>query len=170
MGRLSRRGRELPCFGTTGHFHAAQVRLDRSERLDGPPDLTTERIAAGVGHGQRVVVADGTVLSLSFDPLGVYRLLALIDDPTEPSAFAAEALGPSATAPSPEHDNLHRTLRVLLDTGMSVAESARLLHFRYNTLRYRITRIESLVGPFTADAQLRLRILLALQVLDMRGV
>lgn len=61
-------------------------------------------------------------------------------------------------------------LRQELDTEMDVAESACLLHFHYNTLRYRIARIEALLGPFTTDAQLRLRILLALQVLEMRGV
>lgn len=74
------------------------------------------------------------------------------------------------TEPSPEHDDLLRTLSVLLDTGMNVAEAARLLHFHYNTLRNCILRIESIVGPFTSDAQLRLRILLALQVQEMRGV
>ncbi|MDI6909362.1 helix-turn-helix domain-containing protein [Nocardioides sp.] len=107
---------------------------------------------------------------LAFDALGVYRLLALVEDPAELSSFAAEALGPLVTELSPEHDDLLRTLRVLLDTGMNVTESARLLHFHYNTLRYQITRIEALIGPFTTDAQLRLRILLALQVLEMRGV
>lgn len=116
----------------------------------------------------RKVSGDGTVLS--FDALGVYRLLALVDDPAELSSFAAETLGRLVTEPSPEHDDLLRTLSVLLDTGMNVAEAARMLHFHYNTLRNRITRIEAIVGPFTSDAQLRLRILLALQVLEMRGV
>ena len=116
----------------------------------------------------RKVGGAGTVLA--FDDLGVYRLLALIDDPAELASFTAEALGPLVTDPTPERDDLLHTLKVVLDTGMNVAESARILHFHYNTLRYRIGRIEALVGPFTSDADLRLRILLALRIHEMRGV
>jgi purine catabolism regulator len=104
-----------------------------------------------------------------FDSLGVHRLLSLVSDPEELRSFAAEVLRGLA-ADTTEAIDLRNTLQVLLDTNCNVAETARSLHFHYNTLRYRIGKLESIVGPFTADADLRLDIALALRVVHMRGL
>ena len=101
-----------------------------------------------------------------FDDLGVFRLLSLIKDADELDRFVRETLKDLAPGPgaSDEAATLRATLQVLLDTNLNVAEAARVLHFHYNTLRYRIGKIERIVGAFTADPTLRLDLALALRV------
>ncbi|WP_336205707.1 PucR family transcriptional regulator [Nonomuraea sp. LPB2021202275-12-8] len=105
-----------------------------------------------------------------FDQLGVYRLLSLVNDTEELHAFVRETLGPLASDADAENPDLRRTLQVLLETNLNVAETARRLHFHYNTLRYRIGKLERLLGNFTDDPHLRLNLTLALHVLRMRGI
>ena len=56
---------------------------------------------------------------------------------------------------------------MLFSTRFNVAESARILHYHYNTMRYRVTKLERMLGGFTADAAAGLRIGVALQILRM---
>ena len=136
-----------------------------------PVSRVVERPAA-FEQARRAVVAGrrlhGPSAVVHFDDLGVFRLLSLIEDPGELDRFVAETLKDLADPASPEAATLRETLQVLLDTNLNVAETARTLHFHYNTLRYRIGKIERAVGPFTSDPHLRLDLALALRVVALR--
>ncbi len=101
-----------------------------------------------------------------FDQLGVHRLIALIPDPEELRAFTRDVLGPLAEATT-EAADLRVTLQVLLDTNFNVAEAARLQFFHYNTMRYRVSKLERLLGPLSSDPHLRLDVAVALRVLEI---
>lgn len=105
-----------------------------------------------------------------FNDLGVFRLLSLVPEGEELRSYVGEVLGPLAWTEDPESVDLRKTLHVLLDTNLNVAEASRQLHFHYNTLRYRIGKLERMLGNFSQDPDLRLNLLLALQVVRMRGV
>lgn len=125
-----------------------------------------EQARTAVRVGRQV---SGTGAVTHFDSLGVYRLLSLVPDPGELASFAAETLR-SLAGNDAEAADLRRTLEVLLETNLNVAETARRLHFHYNTLRYRIAKLERVLGPFTEDPTLRLDLALALRVVAMRGL
>jgi PucR family transcriptional regulator, purine catabolism regulatory protein len=114
--------------------------------------------------GRRVAGPGKTTL---FESLGLFRLLSLIDDADELRTFAADTLGGVLQLEPSERSDLLRTLEVLLETHLNVAEAARIQHFHYNTMRYRIQKLERLIGPFTHDSRLCLQLSVALQILSM---
>ncbi|WP_051425978.1 PucR family transcriptional regulator [Jiangella gansuensis] len=137
--------------------------VDDPERL--PAAYEQARRAVDVGRQM-----NGPGSLAHFDSLGSFRLLSQIEDREELRGFVRETLHGLAAEDDPEMADLRHTLKVLLDTNLNVAEAARQLHFHYNTLRYRITKLERILGPFTADPDLRLDLALALKVLQMRGL
>ena len=139
-------------------------------RVAGTPDLLAaayEQARTSLAVGRRV---HGGGETAHFDALGVFRLLSQVSDEGELRAFVAETLGELGIRADAEAEDLRRTLRALLESNLNVAQTARDLHFHYNTLRYRIGKLERLLGPFCTDPHLRLNVLLALEVLRMRGV
>jgi purine catabolism regulator len=141
--------------------------LGLSRVAAGPGDLSRayEQARTAVRIGRRLL---GPGARATFDQLGAYRLLALIPDGAELRGFVADVLG-ELDNETDEAADLRHTLETLLDTNLNVAESARRLHFHYNTLRYRIEKLERMVGPFTTNAALRLDLALALRVRHMSG-
>jgi purine catabolism regulator len=107
-----------------------------------------------------------------FDQLGLYRLIALVPDGPEGDgelrSFVRDVLGPLAEATT-EAADLRETLQVLLDANFNVAEAARVQFFHYNTMRYRVAKLERLLGPLSTDPHLRLDVAVALRVREITG-
>jgi PucR family transcriptional regulator, purine catabolism regulatory protein len=140
-----------------------------SRPISSPDELQSayEQAAKAVTVGRQMA---GPSALMHFDGLGIFRLLTLVPDTAELRSFATEALGELIANDTPENADLRMTLSILLDTNLNVAETARVLHFHYNTLRYRIVKLERMLGPFTTDPNLRLTLSLALLVVQMRGI
>jgi purine catabolism regulator len=132
--------------------------------LDGLPEAYAQAQRA-VEVGRRVHGGGSTTF---FDSLGLHRLIALIPDQSELRSFAHDVLGPLADDTT-EAGDLRRTLQVLLDTNFNVAEAARSQFFHYNTMRYRVSKLERLLGPLSEDPHLRLDVAVALRVLEITG-
>ena len=132
--------------------------------LDELPEAYAQARRA-VDVGRRVSGGGSTTF---FDQLGLHRLIALVPDTGELRAFTRDVLGPLAETTS-EAADLRETLQVLLDTNFNVAEAARLQFFHYNTMRYRVSKLERLLGPLSSDPHLRLDVAVALRVLEIAG-
>jgi len=145
-------------------FSVGVSRVARS--LDELPDAYAHARRA-VDVGRRVNGGGSTTF---FDQLGLHRLIALIPDSpegvSELRSFVRDVLGPLAEQTT-EAADLRETLQVLLDTNFNVAEAARLQFFHYNTMRYRVSKLERLLGPLSTDPHLRLDVAVALRVLEI---
>jgi PucR family transcriptional regulator, purine catabolism regulatory protein len=95
-------------------------------------------MAAGGGPGQVCLFVD----------LGLDRLLSSCP-PDELEAFHSATLEP-LLAYERAHPgvDLAETLRVYLASDRNVARTARALFVHYNTVKYRLERLEELLGPF----------------------
>ncbi|MEZ5091625.1 PucR family transcriptional regulator [Nocardioides sp.] len=126
-----------------------------------PDSYAQARRAVDVGRRLR-----GPGTTAFFDELGLHRLIAMVPDLDELRSFAHDVLGELA-APTEEAASLRETLQVLLNTNFNVAEAARTQFFHYNTMRYRVGKLERLLGPIASDQNLRLDAAVALQVLEV---
>ncbi|NEE02134.1 PucR family transcriptional regulator [Phytoactinopolyspora halotolerans] len=140
-----------------------------SRVVTGPDELPAayEQARRAVHVGRQV---HGSGAVAHFDALRSFRLISLIRDNDELRGFIRETLRELAATDDEDMADLRHTLKILLDANLNVAEAARTLHFHYNTLRYRISKLERILGPFTTDPELRLDLALALKVLQMRGM
>lgn len=111
--------------------------------------------------------APGAGPVVAYDSMGLFMLLDAIPDRGKLETFVDETLGPVLALADHERDDMLETMRVLLATRMNIAESSRLLRYHYNTLRYRVRKLEQLLGPFSEDTELELRIAVALNILQM---
>jgi PucR family transcriptional regulator, purine catabolism regulatory protein len=146
---------------STGRAYSVGVSQVGGGPLDIPRLYEEARVALQVG--QRL---NGSGAVTNFAGLGLYRLISNVSQ-AELRAFVHDTLGPVLDLPEPARSDLLKSLAVLSGTRFNVAESARVLHYHYNTMRYRVTKLERMLGEFADDAAATLRIGVALEVLRM---
>ena len=146
---------------STGQAYSVGVSQVAAGPLDIPRLYEEARVALQVG----LRLSGGGAVT-SFAGLGLYRLISNVSQ-AELRAFVHDTLGPVLELPDPARADLLKSLAVLAGTRFNVAESARILHYHYNTMRYRVTKLERMLGEFADDAAAALRIGVALEILRM---
>lgn len=137
-----------------------------SRSYPGPSGIATayQEARAALRLGHRV---SGTGAVTAYGELGLFRLLAQVGD-EELHTFADETLGPLMRLSEPERTEMFHTLETLIEHNMNMAESARHLHYHYNTLRYRLAKLERLLGPFSTSTPVAIQVFIALQITEMQ--
>jgi purine catabolism regulator len=147
-------------------FTHAEYAIGVSRSYPGPGGIAVAyqeaRTALRLGH--RV---SGTSAVTAYGELGLFRLLAQVGD-EELRTYAEETLGPLLRLGDPERSEMLRTLETLIEHNMNMAEAARHLHYHYNTLRYRLAKLERLLGPFSTSTPVAIQVGVALQITEMQ--
>ncbi|HLN68109.1 MAG TPA: PucR family transcriptional regulator ligand-binding domain-containing protein, partial [Streptosporangiaceae bacterium] len=123
-------------IASTGRAYSVGVSPVGAGPLDIPRLYEEARVALQVGLR---LAGRGAVTD--FAGLGLYRLISHVSQ-AELRAFVHDTLGPVLDLPEPARSDLLKSLAVLSSTRFNVAESARILHYHYNTMRYRVTKLE----------------------------
>jgi purine catabolism regulator len=149
-----------------GQFTHSQYAIGVSRHYPGPGEVSTayQEARTALRLGPRV---SGAGAVTAYGELGLFRLLAQVGD-DDLWAFAEETLGPVLSMGEPERSEMFQTLQALIEHNMNMAEAARNLHYHYNTLRYRLAKLERLLGLFSTSTPLAIQIGIALQITEMQ--
>ncbi|AEF93505.1 transcriptional regulator, PucR family [Desulfotomaculum nigrificans CO-1-SRB] len=118
-----------------------------------------EAMLAG-GLGEKVLGRQVT----RYQDLGVYRVLAIIQDAPEVKAFHDEIIMPLLDYDSKNHTNLFKTAVAYIDNDGDINRTAQELFQHANTVRYRLTKIkeilqmEALEGSFYEQLSVAVKI------------
>jgi DNA-binding PucR family transcriptional regulator len=91
----------------------------------------------------------------SFDELGVYRVLSLVQDPADVERFVRDWLDALLRYDASKRSELVKTLSVYLECGGNYDATAKALVVHRSTLKYRLQRIRELSGHDLNDPDAR---------------
>jgi sugar diacid utilization regulator/putative methionine-R-sulfoxide reductase with GAF domain len=103
------------------------------------------------------------------EDLGFYGLVARAVAPSMLDDMADRALEPLIRSDARRGAQYVRTLAVFLQADRHLKPAAAALHLHVNTLRYRLGRIERLLGVDLDDVEARFQLEFAVRVLEARG-
>ena len=94
----------------------------------------------------------------------MFRIVSIAESMTSLERFCYDAIGPLIDYDKENDTDLASTLRTFLEQNQNSTKTAKILFIHYNTLRYRLERINAILGDVLENPQHRLEIELALQL------
>ncbi len=138
------------------------------DRCSSPDDYQPSfRLAMGALDAAAKLGRPGQVVNAA--DLGVSRLLISAVDPRELHGFANRSLGPLLQG-GERRGELLATLEAYVDAGFNQREAARRSFVHFNTVAYRLRRIEEILGVDLDDPRARLDLTLALRIATLAGL
>jgi PucR family transcriptional regulator, purine catabolism regulatory protein len=104
---------------------------------------------------------------IHYDELGVFKVLFDNASQSDKSLFMQETLGGILSQSKGYRDELIKTLKVFFSCSCNLRQAAKEMYMHYNTISYRIGRIEKLIGTDLKDAESRLNVQIALKLLEL---
>ena len=97
---------------------------------------------------------------VSFRNMGVQEMLLQVDEPAALLEFIARYVEPLERYDAEHSSNLLNSLETFYEAGFNLQEAARRLDVHVSTLRYRLTRIEELLGvdPKVGESRLNIEV------------
>lgn len=102
-----------------------------------------------------------------FDELGVFRVLCGDEMNEEQLHFMQDTLAGILRQKKESRNELLRTLRAYFASGCNLRQTAKDLFMHYNTIQYRVRRVEELLGIRLDDPEARLALQLAMKLLEL---
>ena len=105
---------------------------------------------------------------VEFNSLGVYRLLAQLEDIPTVRTFTRQVLGPLIDYDAQHRSSLVQTLDAYFNHHGNISQTAESLFIHRNTLLYRLERIQELTKQDMNQANMRLSLQLALKLWQLQ--
>lgn len=125
------------------------------------------REACRVVEVARILTGEGRVMH--FTDLGPYRLLYLLEGNEELPAYLEETIFPLVRYDREKQSSLLATLEAFFTHHGNVKKISAALFTHYNTVLYRLKRIQEITGRDLEDPEDRLTLEIALRIWKMRG-
>jgi len=101
---------------------------------------------------------------VSFENLGVYRILSTVNDLDGVERFMREMLGPLIEYDRKRNADMVNTLARYLESGCNYDLTAEALHIHRSTFKYRLQRIRELVGHDLTSGEVRFQLQFATKI------
>jgi len=113
----------------------------------------------------QLVNGKGTITH--YDELGIYRVLSIYGTHPEMAKFSEELLGELLKSDKLNGTDYVNTLDAFLRTNCNLREASSQLYIHYNTLRYRLSKIEEIAGVDLNSSEDRLSLQLSLRIVRL---